>query len=172
MNIADAKTKYFESKEHYLAMRKAFAEAYNNPDIHLESAHFLLYNLLRGKDASCGFKDRTNLRKIYHQGWVNLGLNEAQTDLYAWARRWPEKLLSPFGGTVSQEVVLDIAKLMPMVKAKREWADDNTFEEWVTKYVQKEMQTVAESLLANQKPLEPDMAQALHNLITTGEAYA
>jgi len=53
--IADAKTRYFENKEHYLNFRKAWSESVNNDDIYLSGAHMLLYSLLRERDVREAF---------------------------------------------------------------------------------------------------------------------
>jgi hypothetical protein len=167
MNTADA-NKYFENKEHYLAMRRAFAEAYNNPDIHLQASHFMLYNVLRGKEPTSGFTERTNLRKIYHQGWVNFGSYNAQRVFEFWLRYRPESLLAPFGDTVSVETAQQAFDDMEKVAVRVEYTDKD-FDVWSVEYVQKHLNAFAKELIANQKPLDADLQAALNEMIANGE---
>jgi hypothetical protein len=73
-NIENAKTRFFESKEHYLNFRQAWKDFHNNEE-HIErgewttphgnvkeyktpllsSSHYMLYNLLRGYDIKYGY---------------------------------------------------------------------------------------------------------------------
>ena len=73
-NIENAKTRFFESKEHYLNFRQAWKDFHNNEE-HIErgewttpngnvreyktpllsSSHYMLYNLLREYDIKYGF---------------------------------------------------------------------------------------------------------------------
>jgi hypothetical protein len=171
MNTADA-MKYFDIKEHYLAVRKAWAETCNSDQRHdLRPGHFMFYNLLRGKPATCGFSERTNLWQIYHQGWVNLGVDRAQSDIRRWARYNIDHLLFPFRGMVDESLAHRVVADMPVISQKLVHAG-GSFEQWANKYVGKELNRVAQNLIANQKPLDADLAQALYELIETGEAYA
>lgn len=136
--IADAKTKYFENKEHYLAMRKAWAEAVNNPDIHLTGAHFMFYNAIRGKDICCGFSDRTNWKKIYHQGWINPGADEASWRLRSWARGDMGSIWMVFGEILDTDVARQVIADMPSIPQKINYTS-KSYDDWCDEQMAKEM---------------------------------
>ena len=178
MNHTDAHFMYFENKDHYLAFRKAWAASVANPNIRLTAAHHMLYNLLRGKNIDQGFTDRTNVKQIYHQRWINFGAGEAQRILNTF-RTHPrhitleyvstraEGFLIPFDGTVTPRMLVTAVEEMPTVEKKFDiLADDLTFDEWLlTRSLLDELNAVANELIANQKPLDPDMAKVLHDNI-------
>ena len=94
--IENARTTFFNDKEHYLNFRKAWAEASNAPERmstlerndwgtyrkagNLTAAHNFLYSLLRGKDALKGFTPVTNTNKLSNGAYINHGLY--------WAMSW------------------------------------------------------------------------------------
>ena len=135
--IEDAKTRFFTDKEHYLQFRQAWKDFHNN-EHHIErgewttphgnvkeykysllnSGSYMLYNLLRGYDIKRGYCEHSE------QGWF--ACDEAASDIIRTARRLKEinatssfsqkyareavtKLLSPFGGTVTNQMLYDLA---------------------------------------------------------------
>lgn len=94
-NIENAKTRFFESKEHYLNFRQAWKDFHNNNN-HIKivewtdergnerkgkvsiltSDHYLLYNLLRGYDIKYGFTPLTSGEE--HLKWGACGIAAAE----------------------------------------------------------------------------------------------
>lgn len=93
----------FNTKEEYLAFRKAWATAVNNGE-EISAEHHALYNILRGYPASRGFTPITNANKLRNGTPINNGLYYAVLLL----RKMPERWLKPFGGTVTEEMVLNL----------------------------------------------------------------
>lgn len=176
--IADAKTKYFDSKEHYLAFRKAWAKAVNNKDIHLNAEHFMFYNAIRGLDITRGFTERKSLKKIYHQGWVNLGQDNAHFRLKQAARYTAPSFVEIFDGTLSVETFRKVVTDMPSIKQKIEFHYNKSFDEWSSEYLTKQLAEFEKNLRASQTPLEPWAREALNEalkdsatLISEGEYH-
>jgi len=147
----EVNTSIFESKEHYLAFRKAWSESVNSPEAKktlirpeygdpyrkpgcMNSGHFVLYAILRGRDWRKGFtiptrenkkNNRADLvaRNIVRGYWdsndwyIERGQGKSQ------AAPTPDHLvklmetfLSPFKGTVTIEMLLEVGeKLGPTV---------------------------------------------------------
>lgn len=114
-NIANAKTKYFENKEHYLAFRQAWKD-YHKDGHHkteegrLGCTHYLIHALLRERDIDKIFSPITEHK---------LGGGHPYRAFYAAKRtlRWfhltPDKergawLLKPFGDTITNEMLSEL----------------------------------------------------------------
>jgi len=135
--IEDAKTRYFNSKEDYLQFRQAWKDFHNNGH-HVEvgewttphgnvktyrrprlnSSSYMLYSLLRGYDIKHGYVEHGE------NGWA--ACEAAATDIIrtarnlkdvnaesAYSRKWAResvaKLMLPFGGTVTNQMLYDLA---------------------------------------------------------------
>lgn len=159
--IADAKTKYFDSKEHYLAFRKAWAEYVNANGDTLGGAHFMFYAAIRGRDILEGFRNRTNLKKIYHQMCVNPGAVGAYRELKYWSRYQIASVLRAFGGTIDADTARRVIADMPPVHDEVEYHGSMSFEEWCDYKLALQMKETYENLQANQTPLEPWARKAL-----------
>jgi len=86
--IADAKTRYFNDKQHYVNFLKAWARAVNSPNVKatkdprfgnkvggwVQSEHVFLYALLRGKDINSAFTPITNETRLENGHYQNNGL--------------------------------------------------------------------------------------------------
>lgn len=148
LQITNAKQLYFQTKENYLAFRKAWADAVNSPDAkprieewertnyftgsheivryrvkgNLTATHHLVFNLLRGKDATVGFTPITNKTKLVNGMAINHGLYWARYSLAQIARQAKsiggcreivDKFLAPFCGTVTVEMLIDLDLALP-----------------------------------------------------------
>lgn len=126
--ITEAKTRYFENKEHYLAFRQAWKDYHKEGKhrkqpkedyygaIHkvsdLNCVHHLIYALLRGIDLSRIFSPITEsklggghrYRAFYH----------AKNILYWYAvsvdKKRGEFLFAPFGDTLTEEMLTMLGK--------------------------------------------------------------
>lgn len=126
----------FETKENYLSFRKTWAESVNNPEFtkkisnrysnkwcKLDSAHFLLYNILRNKPAYNGFGMITNHNKLVCSDMLPYqGFQDAKNILNRMAayakdpdrKMWGDSTygarvtewLAPFGNTVTFDMVI------------------------------------------------------------------
>lgn len=135
--IEDAKTRFFNSKEHYLNFKQAWKDFHNNGD-HikwsewetptgrmaktkcplLNSSHYMLYNLLRGYDISRGFTEHgengwaANEEAASHIIRTARRLDDINTESN-WGRKWAreavDKMLLPFGDTVSSQMLYDLS---------------------------------------------------------------
>jgi len=121
--IADAKTRYFENKEHYLNFRKAWSESVNNDDIYLSGAHMLLYSLLRERDVREAFTPTSRPTKLRSGQLINNGLYRAYESLSRLNGNWVtesdfEYLMLPFKDTLKKETlmqaVIDMPKISPI----------------------------------------------------------
>jgi hypothetical protein len=101
-NIKEAKTRFFESKEHYLKFRQAWKDFHNN-NHHIKivewtdergnerkgkvsiltSSHYMLYNLLRGYDIKYGFTPLTSGKE--HLKWD--ACNIAAAEIFRTSKR-------------------------------------------------------------------------------------
>lgn len=114
-------TNIFETKEQYLAFRSAWAQSANDKNSHLRAEHFALYNLLRGKPIERGFTPITNRTKLQNGIRLNHGLYFAawevkraiegtkKTSPDSWTKATIERLLAPFHGTVTVEMLAKLA---------------------------------------------------------------
>ena len=114
-------TKYFETKEQYLAFRQAWKDAINNKTHHMTAAHFMLYNIIRGKDPQHGFTPFQRHSKMEGMGYINLGAYMTWSELSSLqANKWyadaRERFLAPFGDTFTEEdfAKLEIPKVTPV----------------------------------------------------------
>ncbi len=109
----------FNSKEEYLAFRKAWATAVNNGE-RITSEHHVLYNLLRGHPHHRGFTPITNANKLRNGMFINYGLYHAVNCLRLLEIGGvPEYWLKPFGGTVTDKMILNLE----IPKEKILWAN-------------------------------------------------
>lgn len=171
MNIADAKTKYFEDKDHYLEMRKAWADSVNDSNTHLKAEHFMFYNAIRGKDITCGFTETKSLKKIYYQGWINLAQDNAHFNLKRAARRGASEIVDIFDGQIDAGTVQQVIADMPSIPQKMENSRylqrhgcgnyPFAFDEWALEY---QLKQFGENLIANQTPLEPEFREVLNQV--------
>lgn len=118
--IADAKTRYFKDKKHYLNFRKAWSESFNNDDIHLSGAHMLLYSLLRGRDAREAFTPTSRPTKLRSGQLINNGIYRSSEPLTRLTGPWVtesdfEYFLKPFKGTLDKETLLRFVEDMPTI---------------------------------------------------------
>lgn len=104
----------FKSKEHYQAFRKAWSDAVNSDDTDVTAAHFILYNILRGRSYDKGFTPVTRPTKLRNGFYINHGLYHAFQEL-KW-RLKNESFLDVFGGTVDADMIskLELPECKPM----------------------------------------------------------
>ena len=102
----------FDSKEHYLAFRKAWATAINSPRakktlIHhkewnstelqqgwIKSSHVVLYNLLRDKPFYNGFTPLLKKSRLKNGGYINQHLYENALHMLCYYQQYATKALS------------------------------------------------------------------------------
>ena len=134
--IEDAKTRFFTSKENYLNFKQAWKD-FHNAGLHvsrgewttpsgkvkeyrnplLTSGHYMLYNLLRGYDIARGYSEHSE------NGWAACdyaageiirtarNIKDINTSGFnqRFARGSIKKLLLPFGGTITNQMLYDLA---------------------------------------------------------------
>ena len=126
--ITDAKTRYFNDKEHYLNFLKAWKRAANKSVSKgeewgcLTGAHMVMYALLRGRDVRTAFTPITKQSKLENGFYINHGMYWAAQDLAGLARSWNQeervkKFLAPFAGTIEPEVLFKLIDEMPQIPA-------------------------------------------------------
>lgn len=126
--IADAKTRYFNDKQHYLnfltAWKKAAQRSGSKGDDRccLTGAHMVLYAFLRGRDVRTAFTPITKASRLENGAYINHGMYWAYHDLIGLARGWNpeervEKFLAPLNDTVDKEVLFKIIEEMPQIPA-------------------------------------------------------
>jgi len=129
MKIENAKTTFFNNKEHYLNFRREWAKSVqeakittkNAPswDHPIKGAHHLLYNALRGVELTRGFTLPTKPGK--RNNLYDIGLHQALSMLTNVARRSTErcnvdyinKFLKPFGVTVTIDMLEELHPMLP-----------------------------------------------------------
>jgi hypothetical protein len=104
--------KLFANPDSYLALRKHWSALVNSSRKHeLSAAHHTLYLALRGKDWRKAFTPITNRRKLENGALYDWGLFRAFGILHS---KWhEEKLLAPFDGLVTTEMLQFIRTLLP-----------------------------------------------------------
>jgi len=116
-------TKFFETKEQYLAFRQAWAKAAQNKS--LTASHMMMYNIIRGRDSEYGFSPFKRHSKIEGMGMINRGSFLAYQWLWYlkqnpyqdyWHER-VEEFLKPFDGTLTPEQFYE----MDIPKIERIW---------------------------------------------------
>lgn len=146
--IEDAKTRFFTDKEHYLQFRQEWKD-FHNEGHHIErgewttphgnvkeykhsllnSSSYMLYNLLRGYDIKHGYCEHSE------QGWAACdyaagdilqaarGLENINVSAFSqsYALKTLEKLLQPFGGTVTSQMLYDLAAELYLNMTEREF---------------------------------------------------
>lgn len=138
IKIENAKTRFFESKEHYLKFRQAWKDFHNNRDHMrtfeytddsgekrtgevpvLDASHYMLYSLLRGYEANRGFsKDSDHGWQAYDCALSELlrairslkDVNSPSEWSRKWARERVDALTLPFGETLSESVLVALAR--------------------------------------------------------------
>ena len=132
--IADAKTRYFNDKEHYLQFLQAWKKAAQRSahkgedwgylaDVRLTGAHMVMYALLRGRDIRTAFTPITKKSKLENGFYINHGMYWAADNLNSILN--PEgwnheeriaKFLAPFGDVLDKEVLHKLYDDMPRVE--------------------------------------------------------
>ena len=147
--IEDAKTRFFTDKENYLQFRQAWKDFHNNGH-HIErgewttphgnvkeyktpllnSSSYMLYNLLRGYDIMHGYCEHGE------NGWAACDdaageiirtarrlkeINAASSFSQRYAREAVNKLLLPFGGTVTNQMLYDLAAELYLSMTEQEF---------------------------------------------------
>jgi hypothetical protein len=105
---------FFTDAEHFANYRKRWSWLNNSKDhAPLKAVHYLIDQLVRGKDYSRAFGEITNENKLSNGGWGEWGMREAYADL---TRRntvpKEEHPLAVYDGLVTEEM---IAKVMPLL---------------------------------------------------------
>lgn len=134
LHIENAKETFFNDKEHYLQFKAAWAKAVNDPDVQITATHHLVYNLIRGYDATRGFTPITNVNKLSNGAYINHGLYFARSALSMhigcakkgrseWSKRWVEEFLAPFGDTFTFEMLakLDTSPRIEPLESNFSW---------------------------------------------------
>ncbi len=128
--IADAKTRYFNDKQHYLnflqAWKKAAQRSASKGDDRgcLTGAHVVFYALLRGRDVRTAFTPITKKIKLSNGAYINHGMYWAAQELRGVANinGWNheeriKKFLAPFNETVTEEMLTQLYEDMPDIPA-------------------------------------------------------
>lgn len=104
--------KLFANPDSYLALRRHWSALVNSDRKHeLSAAHHTLYLALLGKDWRKAFTPITNSRKLENGAFYDWGLLRALAKIH---NKWNhEKLLSPFDGLVTAEMLQLIRNLLP-----------------------------------------------------------
>lgn len=116
-------TKYFETKDQYIAFRNAWAKAAQAGKI--QASHMMLYNIIRGKDPQHGFTPFQRRSKFEGMGMFNRGAVMAHHELKAMQQqylgskywdKWVDAWLEPFGDTFTKDdlkriIIPDIEEL-------------------------------------------------------------
>ena len=118
--IADAKTRYFTDKEHYLNFRKAWSESFNNEDVYLSGAHMFLYSFLRGRDVREAFTPTSRPTKLLGGQFINSGMYWANAPLSRLIHPFVTEenfnyFLKPFKGTLDKETLIQAVNDMPKI---------------------------------------------------------
>lgn len=145
------KFELFTCKEHYLAFRKAFANAVNNERAksHLEpgydntkyrvkgwiqAEHFVLLNLLRDKPIQSGFTIIKTPRRLMNGNEPHCGFRfnvDYLKDMCckhkegSWYWEKQQKFLEPFQGTIDLEMLYKLHDHIPEVKDLYMWRSDD-----------------------------------------------
>lgn len=129
--IADAKTRYFENKQHYLNFLNAWKKEASSDNCRLTAAHMLFYALVRGKDVRTAFVPITRENKLRNGFYINQGLYFAYRDLCSikrlsqtakgeaaseWSKRVINDFLAPFDDVIDQEFLFKVTNEMPEIK--------------------------------------------------------
>ncbi len=157
-NIENAKTRFFESKEHYLNFRQAWKDFHNNEE-HIErgewttphgnvkeyktpllnASHYMLYNLLRGYDIKHGFSEHSeHTWAMCYDAAVTLvriskeleDVNSSSKFAREFARKRIENLLLPFNGHVTHEALRDLGEQLNINMFNNQNYPQFEVEEW------------------------------------------
>ena len=142
--IENAKTRFFESKEHYLKFRQAWKDFHNSDKLvwredveifvystsqkgimknvkhtALSAEHYMLYNLLRDYESDRGFREDSDHGwcACEYALWQIARVAKNMKDVngkYAINRKSSrsaiDRLMLPFGDTLTQEMIRDVGK--------------------------------------------------------------
>ncbi len=120
-------TRYFKTKEQYFAFRDAWSKAANAGV--LNGSHFILYNIISGKDPAYGFTPFQRMSKIEGQGMFNVGYHNALLHLRYFISSsdyWVQQLevfLSPFEGTFTKEDFYNLNSFGRIPELNAVWSD-------------------------------------------------
>jgi hypothetical protein len=131
--ITDAKTRFFDDKQHYLNFLKAWKKAAQRSQKKgedwacLTGAHMFFYAAVRGRNVYEAFTPihkETKLRNGFHinQGmyyayeWLTRLARYAKDDNYRWGQEQVEEFLKPFNGTIDKERFVAIVNQLPELK--------------------------------------------------------
>ena len=144
LNIENAKTRFFESKEQYLNFKQAWKDFHNSDKLvwredveifvystsqkgimknvkqtALSAEHYMLYNLLRGYESDRGFREDSDHGwcACEYALWQIARVAKNMKDVngkYAINRKSSrsaiDRLMLPFGDTLTQEMIRDVGK--------------------------------------------------------------
>ena len=144
IQIENVKTRFFESKEHYLNFRQAWKDFHNSDKLvwredvevyswaynknvtmknvkytSLSAQHYMLYNLLRGYEAHRGFTEHGEFGWVAYDNALSsllrsisdiADVNSPSETRRKWARERVDALILPFGETLSEGVLVALAR--------------------------------------------------------------
>jgi hypothetical protein len=131
--IADAKTKFFDDKEHYLNFLQAWKKAAQRSQSKgegwgcLTGAHMFFYAAVRGRNVYEAFTPihrktklqngfRVNQGMYFAYDWLSRLARYAKDDNYKWGQEMVEEFLKPFNGTIDKERFVKIVEAFPEVE--------------------------------------------------------
>jgi hypothetical protein len=121
--IADAKTRYFKDKEHYLNFLNAWKQEASSDNCRLTAAHMFLYALARGKDVRTAFTPITRETKLRNGAYANHGLYWAYDTLSRfdkvdgwYAKTYASDFLAPFNETIDMDTLVKISQELPRIE--------------------------------------------------------
>lgn len=150
--IADARTKFFASKEDYLSFRQAWKDYINEgkhkkyshgenylneplpPESDLNAIHHIIYLALCGRDIGKGFTPITSTRKL--QSCNNQPYYQLRNHLWIIERLvqgdYLKSYLLPFGDTIDEETVKSALREIPT--NLNDWKDHEIVEDVPQQY--------------------------------------
>ena len=117
--IADAKTRFFEDKQHYLNFLNAWKKAANKRE--LTAAHMFFYALVRGRNVYEAFTPVTRKSKLENGFYINHGMYFAYQHLWflrkhpdhEWAQHHFDTFLAPFEGAIDKDFLVIVLDQLP-----------------------------------------------------------
>ncbi len=134
-------TPFFESKDQYLTFRQAWKSNFKNskPTCDLNGTHHLIYAALRGRDISKCFTPITTINKLHngmqpYSSYLNAKnklnyakcyMDESQNTkprplALDWFKKETDNILAPFHGTITVEMIIELA---PLLLSPSEWKE-------------------------------------------------
>ena len=130
--IADAKTSFFDDKEHYLNFLQAWKKAAQQSQKKgenwacLTGAHMFFYAAVRGQNVYDAFTPISRKTKLNNGFRVNHGMyfaydwltslaKRAQDDNWEYGQKQVADFLEPFNGTIDKERFIKIVDQLPSV---------------------------------------------------------